>query len=97
LGLYRTLRRECFNIVHPHNPQGGLLGPLTGQLARTSLVVHTVHGFPSNENSSPGSTVCWLWGPNSGLLSGAIASSYRVPRTTITHATTVSKLRSGCI
>ncbi len=49
--LHRTLRREGFDIVHSHNPKGGLLGPVVGQLARAPAVVHTVHGFLFNENS----------------------------------------------
>ena len=49
--LYRTLRREGFDIVHSHNPKGGLLGPVAGRLARAPAVVHTVHGFLFNENS----------------------------------------------
>ena len=51
-GLYHTLRRERFDIVHSHNPKGGLLGPFIGRLARNAIVVHTVHGFLFNENST---------------------------------------------
>ena len=49
--LFRTLRREGFDIVHSHNPKGGLLGPAVGKMARAAAVVHTVHGFLFNENS----------------------------------------------
>ena len=51
-GLFRVLRRERFDIVHSHNPKGGLIGPLIAALAGGALVVHTVHGFLFNENSS---------------------------------------------
>ena len=50
--LYRTLCREHFDIVHSHNPKGGLLGPFVGRLSRDAIVVHTVHGFLFNENTS---------------------------------------------
>ena len=49
--LWATLRRERFDIVHSHNPKGGLLGPVIARLARTPVVAHTVHGFLFNENS----------------------------------------------
>jgi glycosyltransferase involved in cell wall biosynthesis len=49
--LLTTLRRERFDIVHSHNPKGGLLGPVIARLARTPVVTHTVHGFLFNENS----------------------------------------------
>ena len=49
--LLATLRRGRFDIVHSHNPKGGLLGPVIARLARTPVVAHTVHGFLFNENS----------------------------------------------
>ena len=49
--LFATLRRHRFDIVHSHNPKGGLLGPVIARLAQVPLVVHTVHGFLFNENS----------------------------------------------
>ena len=51
-GLYHALRRGRFDIVHSHNPKGGLLGPFVGRLARSAALVHTVHGFLFNENST---------------------------------------------
>ena len=50
--LYEVLRRERFDIVHSHNPKGTLLGPMVGQLARVPVVMHTVHGFLFNENTT---------------------------------------------
>ncbi len=49
--LYRTLRRERFDIVHSHNPKGTLLGPFVARLASARMIVHTVHGYLFNENS----------------------------------------------
>lgn len=51
LSIYRALSANGFDIVHSHNPKGGLLGPMVAQLARRPAVVHTVHGFLFNENS----------------------------------------------
>ena len=52
LAMYRVIRREGFDIVHSHNPKGGLLGPVAGKLARRPVVLHTVHGFLFNENAT---------------------------------------------
>lgn len=43
--LYRVLRRERFTIVHTHNPKPGLLGQIAARVARTPVVVNTLHGF----------------------------------------------------
>lgn len=48
--LLRTLRRERFDVVHTHNPKPGLLGRLAAWLARTPVVVNTVHGFYTTED-----------------------------------------------
>ena len=50
--LYRAIRRGRFDIVHSHNPKGGLLSPLAGRLSRSTQVLHTVHGFLFNENTA---------------------------------------------
>ena len=51
LAMYRGIRRGAFDLVHSHNPKGGLLGPVAGKLARGPVVLHTVHGFLFNENA----------------------------------------------
>ena len=52
LAMYRVIRRRGYDIVHSHNPKGGLLGPVAGKLARRPVVLHTVHGFLFNENAT---------------------------------------------
>ena len=52
LAMYRVIRRGGYDIVHSHNPKGGLLGPVAGKLARRPVVLHTVHGFLFNENAT---------------------------------------------
>ena len=54
--LFRILRRERFDIVHSHNPKGGLLGPVVARMARavnaaSTVVVHTVHGLLFNDET----------------------------------------------
>ncbi len=51
--LYRTMRTERFSIVHTHTPKAGLLAQLAATLARTPVVVNTVHGFYFHENTPP--------------------------------------------
>ena len=43
--LYFAVRRGGYDIVHSHNPKGGLLGPPAARLAGARRVLHTVHGF----------------------------------------------------
>jgi len=49
--LLGVLRHGDFDVVHSHNPKGGLLVPPVGQLVRHPVVVHTVHGFLFNEHT----------------------------------------------
>lgn len=49
--LYSAARHGGYDIVHSHNPKGGLLGPVVTRLARGPVAVHTVHGFLFNESS----------------------------------------------
>ncbi len=53
LRLYGVMRREQFTIVHTHTPKAGLLGQLAARLARTPIIVNTVHGFYFHEHMAP--------------------------------------------
>lgn len=50
--LRAHLRQGRFAIAHSHNPKGTLLGPIAARLARVPVVVHTVHGFLFNEDTT---------------------------------------------
>jgi len=43
--LWRILRRERPTILHVHNPKPGVYGRIVGRLARTPIVVNTLHGL----------------------------------------------------
>jgi glycosyltransferase involved in cell wall biosynthesis len=51
--LFRVMRRECFTIVHTHNPKPGLLGQLAARMAGVPIVVNTLHGFYFHDRMSP--------------------------------------------
>lgn len=50
--MFRAIRSGGYDIVHSHNPKGGLLGPPVAQMARAPHVLHTVHGFLFHDNTS---------------------------------------------
>ena len=43
--LYRLMRRGRFHIVHTHSSKAGVLGRVAAALARTPIVVHTLHSL----------------------------------------------------
>jgi glycosyltransferase involved in cell wall biosynthesis len=47
--LMRLIRRERFSVVHTHSTKAGVLGRLAAWLCRTPVIVHTIHGFSSND------------------------------------------------
>lgn len=49
LSLTKILREEKAQIVHTHSSKAGILGRIAALLARTPIVVHTIHGLPFHE------------------------------------------------
>ncbi len=47
--LTRLMRSERFAIVHTHSSKAGVLGRLAAWLARTPVVIHTIHGFSMHD------------------------------------------------
>ncbi|MFC1525301.1 glycosyltransferase family 4 protein [Candidatus Latescibacterota bacterium] len=49
--LVRVVRQGSFDLVHSHNPKGGLLVPPLARLAGAPAVLHTVHGLLFNDGT----------------------------------------------
>jgi len=45
LEIYKLCKEEMFDIVHTHSTKPGIIGRIAATLARTPLVIHTVHGL----------------------------------------------------
>ena len=43
--IYKLCKNEQFDIVHTHSTKPGIIGRIVATLARTPLVIHTVHGL----------------------------------------------------
>jgi len=58
--LTRLMRRERFAIVHTHSTKGGVLGRVAAWLARTPVVIHTIHGFSTHDFMGAGKRRAYL-------------------------------------
>jgi len=76
--LWALFRSRQYRAVHSHTPKAGLLTPLAAQLARTPLVIHTVHGLLFHDRSTWKEKLlggaCELW---SSTLSDRLLSQSR--------------------
>ena len=43
--LYRFIKKNSYDIVHTHSTKSGVLGRIAAKLAKTPVIIHTVHGF----------------------------------------------------
>ncbi len=59
--IYRLCRRERFTIVHTHISKAGVLGRLAAWLARTPIILHTVHTISFQASESPVVNRLYLW------------------------------------
>ncbi|MGL5525153.1 MAG: glycosyltransferase family 4 protein [Aeromonas veronii] len=50
--IYAICKKEKFDIVHTHSAKTGVLGRIAARLAGVKKIIHTVHGFPFNDNNS---------------------------------------------
>src|SRR4030042_947679 len=50
--IYRFIKRNNIRIVHTHSSKAGILGRLAARLAKTRVIIHTVHGWSFNHHQS---------------------------------------------
>ena len=43
--LYKIIKKNSYDIVHTHSTKPGVLGRIAAKLAKTPVIIHTVHGF----------------------------------------------------
>jgi glycosyltransferase involved in cell wall biosynthesis len=53
IAIYRTCRREKFDLVHTHSSKAGILGRWAAKVAGVKKIVHTYHGFGFNDFQQP--------------------------------------------
>lgn len=54
LALLRLIWKEEYDIVHVHTPIASMLGRIASKIARTPIVIYTVHGFYFHEHMNTG-------------------------------------------
>ena len=94
--LYFAVRRGGYDIVHSHNPKGGLLGPPAARLAGASP--GAAHGarLPVSTTAPAAFAGSRPWRRSAGRRTGAITCSSRSRRTWSTRATTASRPPTDC-
>lgn len=49
LKIYRFIRKNEYNLVHTHSSKAGIIGRVAAKMARTPIVIHTIHGLPFHD------------------------------------------------
>jgi glycosyltransferase involved in cell wall biosynthesis len=47
--IFRFIRKNGYNLVHTHSSKAGIIGRLAAKMARTPIVIHTIHGLPFHD------------------------------------------------
>ncbi|HEV8420311.1 MAG TPA: glycosyltransferase family 4 protein, partial [Actinomycetota bacterium] len=78
--------RRRYHVVHSHTPKAGLLAPLAARLARTPVILHTIHGLLFHDRTPAARKVlgvaCELW---TSRLSHRLLSQAREDLRTVTR------------
>lgn len=43
--IYKILKKGCYTIIHTHSSKAGIIGRLAAKMAKTPIIVHTIHGW----------------------------------------------------
>ncbi len=57
--MKRIMQERGYTIVHTHSSKAGILGRLAARLAKTPLIVHTVHGWSFHAYMPP--VIRWIY------------------------------------
>ncbi len=57
--MKRFIQLGGYTIVHTHSSKAGIIGRLAARLAKTPLIVHTVHGWSFHDYMSP--VIRWVY------------------------------------
>ena len=58
--IYGFIKKNRIQIVHTHSSKAGILGRLAAGLAKTKIIIHTVHGWSFHDYQSRISNRCYL-------------------------------------
>jgi glycosyltransferase involved in cell wall biosynthesis len=50
--IYRVLKKGDYTIIHTHSSKAGIIGRLAAKMAKTPIIVHTIHGWSFHDNMS---------------------------------------------
>jgi glycosyltransferase involved in cell wall biosynthesis len=59
--MYNFIKKNRIQIVHTHSSKAGILGRLAAGLARTRIIIHTVHGWSFHDYQSRIVYRCYLY------------------------------------
>lgn len=59
--IYSFIRKNNIEIVHTHSSKAGILGRLAAKLAKTKVIVHTVHGWGFNDYQLKIKRLWFIW------------------------------------
>lgn len=59
--IYGFIKKNRIQIVHTHSSKAGILGRLAAGLARTKIIIHTVHGWSFHDYQSRIANRCYLF------------------------------------
>jgi glycosyltransferase involved in cell wall biosynthesis len=58
--IYGFIKKNKIQIVHTHSSKAGILGRLAAGLAKTKIIIHTVHGWSFHDYQSHPANFCYL-------------------------------------
>jgi glycosyltransferase involved in cell wall biosynthesis len=51
--IYRIIKKGDYTIIHTHSSKAGIIGRLAAKIAKTPIIIHTIHGWSFHDRMSP--------------------------------------------